>query len=221
MALVRHLLPPHHGRKRTGATPGRAGRRPDLAGGVGPPPLGRDPGRAPRRISRQLRGAPAGPPERPALAAARSASRAGEGQRRQQRGQPRAGHRPGAEPRPADAGVRGILPARGAGGRTLRRSPGLLRPRQHRCPHRTAQPSAGQSRAAPSAPQHRSLRSFYHYGSDLSCWDHLFGSFTWYPGREPAAVGLHDPTSFPGTGEILAALTHPWRRRPAPDPGPE
>ncbi|MDT0478282.1 fatty acid hydroxylase family protein, partial [Streptomyces sp. DSM 41014] len=56
-----------------------------------------------------------------------------------------------------------------------------------------------------------------HYGSDLSCWDHLFGSFTWRPGREPAAVGLHDPASFPGTGEILASLLHPWRR-PEPEP---
>ncbi|MEV2264113.1 sterol desaturase family protein [Streptomyces anulatus] len=79
----------------------------------------------------------------------------------------------------------------------------LASPEQHRLHHSTDLSEAG------------------HYGSDLSCWDHLFGSFTWYPGREPAAVGLYDPTSFPGTGEILAALTHPWRRRPAPDPGPE
>ncbi|MFF8503170.1 sterol desaturase family protein [Streptomyces anulatus] len=79
----------------------------------------------------------------------------------------------------------------------------LASPEQHRLHHSTDLSEAG------------------HYGSDLSCWDHLFGSFTWYPGREPAAVGLRDPTSFPGTGEILAALTHPWRRRPAPGPGPE
>ncbi|MCX4502118.1 sterol desaturase family protein [Streptomyces anulatus] len=79
----------------------------------------------------------------------------------------------------------------------------LASPEQHRLHHSTDLSEAG------------------HYGSDLSCWDHLFGSFTWYPGREPADVGLHDPASFPGTGEILAALTHPWRRRPAPGPGPE
>lgn len=79
----------------------------------------------------------------------------------------------------------------------------LASPEQHRLHHSTDLSEAG------------------HYGSDLSCWDHLFGSFTWYPGREPAAVGLHDPTSFPGTGEILAALTHPWRRRPARASRPE
>ncbi|MFI1223622.1 MULTISPECIES: sterol desaturase family protein [unclassified Streptomyces] len=79
----------------------------------------------------------------------------------------------------------------------------LASPEQHRLHHSTDLSEAG------------------HYGSDLSCWDHLFGSFTWRPGREPAAVGLHDPTSFPGTGEILAALLHPWRSRPDPGPRPE
>ncbi|MEU2148735.1 sterol desaturase family protein, partial [Streptomyces globisporus] len=62
----------------------------------------------------------------------------------------------------------------------------LASPEQHRLHHSTDLSEAG------------------HYGSDLSCWDHLFGSFTWRPGREPTAVGLHDPASFPGTGEILA-----------------
>ncbi|ROV68699.1 sterol desaturase family protein, partial [Streptomyces globisporus] len=62
----------------------------------------------------------------------------------------------------------------------------LASPEQHRLHHSTDLSEAG------------------HYGSDLSCWDHLFGSFTWRPGREPAAVGLHDPASFPGTGEDLA-----------------
>ncbi|WP_405929791.1 sterol desaturase family protein [Streptomyces griseus] len=79
----------------------------------------------------------------------------------------------------------------------------LASPEQHRLHHSTDLSEAG------------------HYGSDLSCWDHLFGTFTWHPGREPTAVGLQDPTAFPGTGEILAALLHPWRRRPAPGPGPE
>ncbi|MFE7451283.1 sterol desaturase family protein [Streptomyces griseus] len=79
----------------------------------------------------------------------------------------------------------------------------LASPEQHRLHHSTDLSEAG------------------HYGSDLSCWDHFFGSFTWYPGREPTAVGLHDPASFPGTGEILAGLAHPWRRRPAPGPAPE
>ncbi|WP_405638175.1 sterol desaturase family protein [Streptomyces sp. NBC_01178] len=79
----------------------------------------------------------------------------------------------------------------------------LASPEQHRLHHSTDLSEAG------------------HYGSDLACWDHLFGSFTWYPGREPTAVGLHDPASFPATGEILAALLHPWRRRTAPDGCPE
>ncbi|MFI8436073.1 sterol desaturase family protein [Streptomyces sp. NPDC079020] len=78
----------------------------------------------------------------------------------------------------------------------------LASPEQHRLHHSTDLAEAG------------------HYGSDLSCWDHLFGSFTWRPGREPAAVGLGDPTSFPDTGEILASLLHPWRRARKPGSRP-
>lgn len=77
----------------------------------------------------------------------------------------------------------------------------LASPEQHRLHHSTDLSEAG------------------HYGSDLSCWDHLFGSFTWRSGREPAAVGLSDPTSFPGTGEILGSLLHPWRRAKRPGGG--
>ncbi|MFE3738584.1 sterol desaturase family protein [Streptomyces sp. NPDC059134] len=68
-------------------------------------------------------------------------------------------------------------------------------PEQHRLHHSTDLAEAG------------------HYGSDLSIWDRAFGSFTWRPGREPAAVGLVDPRSFPGTGAIVATLAHPVRRR--------
>ncbi|MER5556140.1 sterol desaturase family protein [Streptomyces sp. NPDC002793] len=78
----------------------------------------------------------------------------------------------------------------------------LASPEQHRLHHSTDLSEAG------------------HYGSDLSCWDHFFGSFTWRPGRAPEAVGLDTPSAFPGTGEILAGLLHPWRGRPAPDSGP-
>ncbi|MFI7102538.1 sterol desaturase family protein [Streptomyces sp. NPDC050161] len=70
----------------------------------------------------------------------------------------------------------------------------LASPEQHRLHHSTALSQAG------------------HYGADLSVWDHLFGSFTWRPGIRPVAVGLRDPGSFPGTGEIIAAHLHPWRR---------
>lgn len=68
-----------------------------------------------------------------------------------------------------------------------------------------------------SAEQHRlhhstDLSEAGHYGSDLSIWDHLFDSYTWRPGREPIAVGIGDPASFPPTGEIATTLLHPWRR---------
>jgi sterol desaturase/sphingolipid hydroxylase (fatty acid hydroxylase superfamily) len=70
----------------------------------------------------------------------------------------------------------------------------LASPEQHRLHHSTELSEAG------------------HYGSDLSIWDHFFGSYTWRPGREPVAVGLGDPTSFPRTGEIVSSLLHPMRR---------
>ncbi|MEV6162419.1 sterol desaturase family protein [Streptomyces sp. NPDC052052] len=70
----------------------------------------------------------------------------------------------------------------------------LASPEQHRLHHSTDLAEAG------------------HYGSDLSIWDHLFDSYTWRPGREPAAVGLGDPESFPATGQITTTLLHPLRR---------
>ncbi|MEV7728897.1 sterol desaturase family protein [Streptomyces sp. NPDC087917] len=70
----------------------------------------------------------------------------------------------------------------------------LVGPEQHRLHHSTDLAEAG------------------HYGSDLAVWDQLFRTFTWYPGREPAAVGLTDPGLFPATGRILVTLVHPWRR---------
>ncbi|MEV5820571.1 sterol desaturase family protein [Micromonospora harpali] len=68
-------------------------------------------------------------------------------------------------------------------------------PEQHRLHHSTDLTEAG------------------NFGSDLSIWDQLFGTFTWRSGRRPAAVGLHNPKSFPPTGEIVASLLHPWRAR--------
>ncbi|WP_198042765.1 sterol desaturase family protein [Actinoalloteichus fjordicus] len=52
-----------------------------------------------------------------------------------------------------------------------------------------------------------------HFSSDVSVWDRVFGSFTWYPGRVPVAVGLHDPDSFPKTSSLIATLLHPWRKQ--------
>ncbi|MER6913489.1 sterol desaturase family protein [Streptomyces sp. NPDC000594] len=71
----------------------------------------------------------------------------------------------------------------------------LASPEQHRLHHSTDLAEAG------------------HYGSDLAVWDHLFRSYTWRPGRRPAAIGLGDPSTFPGTGEIVSTLLHPLRPR--------
>ncbi|AXG82642.1 sterol desaturase family protein [Streptomyces paludis] len=67
-------------------------------------------------------------------------------------------------------------------------------PEQHRLHHSTDLAEAG------------------HFGSDLSVWDRCFGSYTWSPGREPRAVGLHDPASFPTTEAVLASHLQAWRR---------
>ncbi|MCW2915044.1 MAG: sterol desaturase [Actinomycetia bacterium] len=68
-----------------------------------------------------------------------------------------------------------------------------------------------------SPEQHRlhhsaDLSEAGHYGSDLSIWDRVFGSFTWHPDRKPVAVGLRDPASFPRTGAVVDSFLHPWRR---------
>ncbi|MDG5802565.1 sterol desaturase family protein [Streptomyces ossamyceticus] len=56
-----------------------------------------------------------------------------------------------------------------------------------------------------------------HYGSELSVWDHAFGSFTWRPGRRPVAVGLRNAADFPRTGEVVASHLQAWRRPARPD----
>lgn len=71
----------------------------------------------------------------------------------------------------------------------------LASPEQHRLHHSTELSEAG------------------HYGSCLSIWDRLFGSYTWHPERRPREVGLQDPASFPRTGAVFSTLIHPWRRR--------
>ncbi|MGO1071612.1 sterol desaturase family protein [Lysobacter sp. CA199] len=55
-----------------------------------------------------------------------------------------------------------------------------------------------------------------HFGSDLSIWDRLFGSYTWHPNRRPRAIGLFDPGSFPRNGAIFSTLIHPLRPRRKP-----
>ncbi|WP_229886462.1 sterol desaturase family protein [Streptomyces subrutilus] len=70
----------------------------------------------------------------------------------------------------------------------------LASPEQHRLHHSTDLAEAG------------------HYGSDLSVWDHAFGSFTWYPGRRPAEVGLARPSDFPRTDALFASHLQAWYR---------
>jgi sterol desaturase/sphingolipid hydroxylase (fatty acid hydroxylase superfamily) len=78
----------------------------------------------------------------------------------------------------------------------------LVSPEQHRLHHSTDLSEAG------------------HYGSDLAVWDKMFGSYTWYTGRKPAQVGLHDPASFPRTDAVLASQVQLWRRRAVSDRQP-
>ncbi|MFB6984164.1 sterol desaturase family protein [Streptomyces scopuliridis] len=66
-------------------------------------------------------------------------------------------------------------------------------PEQHRLHHSTDLSEAG------------------HFGSDLTVWDRVFRSYTWYPGRKPRAVGLHDPASFPSTEAVFASHLQAWR----------
>ncbi|GAB3257954.1 sterol desaturase family protein [Kineosporia babensis] len=75
----------------------------------------------------------------------------------------------------------------------------VVGPEQHRLHHSTDLTEAG------------------HYGSEIPLWDHLFGTYTWLPGRVPVAVGLSDPGAFPGEFAPVASLLHPFRRRrPSP-----
>lgn len=66
-----------------------------------------------------------------------------------------------------------------------------------------------------------------HFGSDLAIWDHLFGSYTWRPGKRPRAIGLFAPGTFPHNRAVFATLLHPLRPRlyppaaGAPSPAPE
>jgi len=68
-----------------------------------------------------------------------------------------------------------------------------------------------------SAEQHRlhhstDLAEAGHFGAELSIWDRAFGTFTWRPGRAPAAVGLADPGSFPATDAVVASQLTLLRR---------
>ena len=49
-----------------------------------------------------------------------------------------------------------------------------------------------------------------HY-SVLPLWDLVFGTFTWRPGREPRAVGIEKPETFPQPDAIGRNFVHPFR----------
>ncbi|MCA8952456.1 MAG: sterol desaturase family protein [Planctomycetes bacterium] len=66
-------------------------------------------------------------------------------------------------------------------------------PEQHRLHHSTVVAEAG------------------NYSS-LPLWDLLFGTFTWRAGREPRAIGIEDPASFPTADSIAQNAVHPFRR---------
>jgi sterol desaturase/sphingolipid hydroxylase (fatty acid hydroxylase superfamily) len=67
-------------------------------------------------------------------------------------------------------------------------------PEQHRLHHGLALAEAG------------------HFGVDVSLWDHVFGSFTWRPGKQVERVGVLEPASFPPETALLANQLHPFRR---------
>ncbi|MCA9650347.1 MAG: sterol desaturase family protein [Myxococcales bacterium] len=69
----------------------------------------------------------------------------------------------------------------------------LMGPEHHRLHHGVAPEDAG------------------NYATVVTLWDRVFGTFTWAPGRRPAAVGVSEPEAFPDPQRILPNLAHPFR----------
>ncbi|WP_249314093.1 sterol desaturase family protein [Pseudoalteromonas sp. S2755] len=55
------------------------------------------------------------------------------------------------------------------------------------------------------------LKEAGNFGSDLSIWDQLFGSFFYRPGRTPIEVGVTKPHLFPCAFEVAKGILHPFR----------
>jgi sterol desaturase/sphingolipid hydroxylase (fatty acid hydroxylase superfamily) len=55
-----------------------------------------------------------------------------------------------------------------------------------------------------------------NYGSVLSIWDLLFGTFRYAPGRRPSALGVRPEPGVPRSEEVLRVLAYPFRRRSSP-----
>ncbi|PHI38375.1 hypothetical protein CBQ28_04650 [Pseudoalteromonas sp. GCY] len=55
------------------------------------------------------------------------------------------------------------------------------------------------------------LKEAGNFGSDLSLWDQLFGSFFYRPDRSPIQVGVTKPHLFPSAFEVAKGILHPFR----------
>lgn len=51
-----------------------------------------------------------------------------------------------------------------------------------------------------------------NYGSFLIFWDQVFGTFVYRPGRNPARLGVEDPSAYPASNETLKVLALPFQR---------
>ncbi len=52
-----------------------------------------------------------------------------------------------------------------------------------------------------------------NYGTVLSLWDILFGTFRYAPGRRPSALGVGPEAGIPRSEEVLRVLAYPFRLR--------
>ncbi len=69
-----------------------------------------------------------------------------------------------------------------------------------------------------------------NYGTIVTLWDRVFGTFRWSPGRQARVVGVRAPHGFPDAQRIWASALHPFVRgeescggssQPGPHHGPE
>ncbi|MFO1369375.1 MAG: sterol desaturase family protein [Marinagarivorans sp.] len=62
-----------------------------------------------------------------------------------------------------------------------------------------------------------------HFSVDIPLWDFLLRSYTWKPGRVPAAIGIKYRMGLPPSNAIIASLLYPFQRakkRPAINSSP-
>ena len=51
-----------------------------------------------------------------------------------------------------------------------------------------------------------------NYGSVLSVWDIIFGTFFYKPGIIPEKLGVYDPELYPASEDIIKVIVYPFRR---------